>query len=238
MTSTSEVAALLRERILSGEISSGARLQQVPLSESLGVSRTPLREALAQLANQGLLVYEPNRGYAVRAFSVAEIGAAFEVRARLEALACSLCAQRGLPGGVLDQLRACIEEGDRILAKGVLDPADLSPYRRMNVDFHESIIRSSGNPFVGDFIRQCHNVPLASDRVFVWEDYGVIVRSHDDHRRILGALEMRDAERADYLMREHVRFAGFILLRKLERSQAFEPRLRGSSVERNGLGTG
>jgi GntR family transcriptional regulator, vanillate catabolism transcriptional regulator len=234
MTSTSEVASLLRERILSGEIASGARLQQVPLSEALGVSRTPLREALGQLANQGLLIYEPNRGYAVRAFSVAEIDSAFEVRARLEALACSLSAQRGLPTEVIERLQDCVEEGDRILAKGVLDPADLAPYRRMNVDFHESIIQASGNPFLGDFIRQCHNVPLASDRVFVWEDYGVIARSHDDHRRILGAIEARDAERADYLMREHVRFAGFVLLRKLEQSRAFEPRLRTAGEAGNG----
>jgi GntR family transcriptional regulator of vanillate catabolism len=230
MTSASEVAALLRERVLSGEIAPGARLQQVPLSVSLGVSRTPLREALAQLANQGLLVYEPNRGYVVRAFSAAEIVAAFDVRSRLEGLACSLVARRGLSEDALATLRGCVAEGDRILSKGFLDPPDLGPYRRMNVDFHETIIRNSGNPFVDDFVRQCHNVPLASDRVFVWEDFGVIARSHDDHRRIVDALAARDAERADYLMREHVHFAGLILLRRLEQSSASDLRLRDGEL--------
>jgi GntR family transcriptional regulator of vanillate catabolism len=229
MTSATEVAALLRERILTGEIPPGARLQQIPLSESLGVSRTPLREALGQLANQGLLVYEPNRGYLVRAFSPAEIVAAFDVRSRLEGLACSLVARRGLPEEAQATLRGCVAEGDGILAKGFLDPPDLAPYRRMNVDFHETIIRNANNPFVDDFVRQCHNVPLASDRVLVWEDYGVIKRSHDDHSRIVEALIARDAERADYLMREHVRFAGLVLLHRLEQSSAWEPRLRAAA---------
>ena len=230
MTSAFEVAALLRERVLSGEIAPGARLQQVPLSESLGVSRTPLREALSQLASQGLLVYEPNRGYVVRAFSTAEIIAAFDVRSRLEGLACALAARRGLTDEALATLRACVAEGDRILSKGFLDPPDLSPYRRMNVDLHETIIRSSDNPFVDDFVRQCHNVPLASDRVFVWEDYSVIARSHDDHRRIVEALAARDAERAEYLMREHVHFAGLILLRRLEQTDTSELRRRDGEL--------
>jgi GntR family transcriptional regulator of vanillate catabolism len=189
-----------------------------------------LREALAQLASQGLLVYEPNRGYVVRAFSAVEIVAAFEVRARLEGLACNLAARRGLPKEAMQTLRACVADGDRILAKGLLDPLDLQPYRRMNVDFHETIIRGSGNPLIDDHVRQCHNVPLASDRVFVWEDHGIIARSHDDHRRIVDALATRDAERADYLMREHVHFAGLVLLRRLEPSSAAELRSRGAAA--------
>lgn len=215
-TSTSEVAALLRERILAGDVPPGTRLQQIPLSEELGVSRTPLREALALLATQGLLIYEPNRGYAVRAFSVAEITSAFEVRARLESLACNICATKGLDRAALDVLQRCVVRGDKILAKGLLDPADLAPYRQMNVEFHELIINSSGNPLIADFVARCHDIPLASDRVFVWEDFSVIARSHDDHHRIAEAIASRDAERADYLMREHIRFAGQILVRRID----------------------
>ena len=215
-TNPYEIAQALRERILSREIAPGERMHQIQLSEMLGVSRTPLREALSQLASQGLLVYEPNRGYAVREFSRVEIEAAFEVRARLEALACSLCARKGLADADVTELWKCVATGDGILAKGILDPSDLAPYRQMNVRFHDTIIGRSGNPFLMEFIHQCYNLPLVSDRVFVWEDYKVIARSHDDHRRIVGAIEARDAERADHLMREHVRYAGIVLLENLK----------------------
>ena len=205
---------------LSGDIAPGLRLQQVPLSESLGVSRTPLREALGQLASQGLVIYEPNRGYSVRAFSVVDVQAAFQIRARLEGLGASLCASRGASPDALARLRACVIEGDRILSKGALEPDDLAPYRRMNVDFHETIIEASGNPLLRDSIRQCHNAPLASDRVFVWEDFEIIARSHDDHRRVLDAIIERDAPRADYLMREHIYFASRVLLAKIDRDMS------------------
>lgn len=225
-TTAADVVAHLREQILAGEFAPGARMHQEQLSERLGISRTPIREALAQLASQGLLIYEPNRGYAVRAFSMVEIDAAFEVRARLEALACGLCARRGLAGETIQRLRDCLALGDAILSKGRLAPDDLAPYRAMNVEFHETLLRESGNVFVGDFVRQCHNVPLASDRVFVWEDYGIINRSHDDHHRILHAIDMRDAVRAESLMREHVRFAGFVLMRMLADKQKALPARR------------
>jgi GntR family transcriptional regulator of vanillate catabolism len=214
-TTTAELVALLRERILAGEFAPGSRMHQVQLSESFGISRTPLREALAQLANLGLLVYEPNRGYAVRGFSVGEIDAAFAVRARLEGQACGLCARHGLGRDVIARLEDCVRRGDRVLGKGLLDPDDLAPYRQMNVEFHETILQESRNPFLLDFVRQCHNVPLASDRVFDWRDHRVILRSHDDHHRILRAIAERDAERADALMREHVQFAGQVLIRML-----------------------
>ncbi|MBJ6128132.1 GntR family transcriptional regulator [Microvirga splendida] len=211
MTSAAEVADLLRERILSGEIPPGRRLQQIPLSEELAVSRTPLREALALLARDGLLDYEPNRGYAVREFRLTDVIQAFEARGRLEALAASLCARNGLQGGVLDRLSAVLADGDKILSKGMLDPDDLPAYRMMNVEFHETILEQSGNRWVVDFVRQCQNVPLASNRVFIWDDFETIKRSHDDHHRILAAIRERDAERADYIMREHILYAGRIL---------------------------
>lgn len=214
-TTAEEITHLLRERILNGEFEPGARMHQVQLSETLGISRTPIREALGQLANQGLLIHEPNRGYQVRAFSIAEISAAFEVRARLEGFACALCARNGLPADMIDRLQQCLASGDAILAKGQLLPSDLAPYRAMNVEFHETLIEQSGNVFVGDFVRQCHNVPLASDRVFVWEDFAIIARSHDDHHRILDAIASRNAQRAEAIMLEHVHFAGLVLMKML-----------------------
>lgn len=213
-TSTQTTAQILRERILEGSILPGTTLRQDALAQDLGVSRTPLRTALAELARDGLVTYEANRGYAVRAFDITDIRAAFEVRAMLEGLACRLAASVISPAQ-LERLAACVALGDALLSKGRLEPADLAPYRRMNVDFHETIISASANPWISDFVNRTHNVPLASDRVFLWDDYAIIHRSHDDHHRILKALRAGQAMRAESLMWEHVIYAGDVLVQHI-----------------------
>ena len=207
---------MLRERLLTGELEPGTRLQQIPLSEEMGISRTPLREALVTLAREGLLSYEPNRGYTVRVFEWADIAQAYEVRAQLEAFACHLCARQGIAQNVADFLSDSVANGDAILAMDKLSPDTLPPYRAMNVAFHEAILAAADNRWVSDFVRQTQNVPLASDRVFVWDDYEIIKRSHDDHRRILHAITKHDASRASALMREHIINAGEVLRQSVQ----------------------
>jgi len=229
-TSTQSTAQILRERILEGTIPPGTTLRQDALSQELGVSRTPLRTALAELARDGLVTYEANRGYSVRSFDLADIRAAFEVRAALEGLACSLAAAK-ITDEQLSILQGCVEAGDAILSKRRLDPDDLAPYRRLNVEFHETIIAASGNPWVTDFVNRAHHVPLASDRVFLWEDYDIIHRSHNDHHRILEALRQGSGKRAEMLMWEHVTFAGEVLVERVA------PKLQGQSTAISFLNT-
>lgn len=100
-----------------------------------------------------------------------------------------------------------------MLAAGRLTLEGLPPYRAMNVEFHETILDAAGNGWLNSFVRQTQNVPLASDRLFIWEDYDIMKRSHDDHHRVVLAIANRDAERAEALMREHVIFAGEVLRR-------------------------
>ncbi|SHJ74078.1 GntR family transcriptional regulator, vanillate catabolism transcriptional regulator [Roseomonas rosea] len=216
-TEGEEATAILRERVLNGDLAPGERLHQVPLALSLGVSRTPLREALVNLAQEGLLEYEANRGYTVRRFGMEDIQQAYAVRARLEGFACWLCATQGLPEAAAARLRACLEAGDRILAAGTLTPEGLPPYRAMNVEFHETLLACAENRFVRSFVHQTQNVPMASDRLFVWEDHAIIRRSHDDHHRILRAILAGQGERAEALMREHVTFAWEVLRDLLRR---------------------
>ncbi|MDO5528879.1 MAG: GntR family transcriptional regulator [Paracoccus sp. (in: a-proteobacteria)] len=213
-TSTQTTAQILRERILEGNILPGTTLRQDSLAQELGVSRTPLRTALAELARDGLVTYEANRGYAVRAFDIADIKSAYDVRAMLEGLACRLAAKH-ISREQIETLADCVQNGDEILSSGVLAPEKLAPYRRMNVEFHETIIAASQNPWIGDFVTRAHNVPLSSDRIFFWEDFDIIHRSHNDHHRILAALRAGDGRRAELLMWEHVINAGDVLIEKV-----------------------
>lgn len=216
-TRSQDVTDLLRGWILNGELPAGAHLEEIPLAERLGVSRTPIRAALTLLGQEGLVDYQPKRGYVVRRFQADDVFAAYEVRACMEGLACRQAAERGLSPGSVEILRACLDEGDRILEDGELRPPDLQPYQAMNERFHDTIISQSGNPWVKRFVAQTHMIPFVSDRVILWHDYGVIRRSHDDHHRIAHALVERQGSRADDLMREHVYFAGLFLKDNFDR---------------------
>src|ERR1700680_593288 len=86
----------IRESILDGSVVTGERLNEVRLSRTLAVSRTPVRAALQALAGEGLLDYEPNRGFTVREFPLDAIIDAYEIRASLEGVAARFAAERGL----------------------------------------------------------------------------------------------------------------------------------------------
>ena len=196
----------IREAILSGELLPGEKLHQDRLADMLGISRTPLRAALTSLAQTGLVSYETNRGFYVRGFSHADVAAAFAVRANLEALACRLAAPNVTPADVVE-FDELVAEGDRLLAGGNLHAEDLAAYRKMNVTFHTKIMGLANNSWIKDFVKSLHNVPMASDRVIMWREYPVILRSHDDHRRIARALARGDGPRAAAIMQEHITFA-------------------------------
>jgi len=211
-TLSQQLTDTLRDWILHGRFKPGERIEEVPIAELMKASRTPVRTALAALANEGLIDHQPKRGYSVRAFEIDTILAAYEVRSVLEGLACRRAAQRGLTDAQAEFLKHCLEEGDRILSKGVLLPEDHAPYQKTNVDLHTTLLEASGNPWVERFAEQAQNIPYASDRIVLWDvGHAVILRSHGDHHRIAEAVLARDSARAEQLMREHVYYAGVIL---------------------------
>ena len=217
-TLSQRVTDTLRDWILHGRFQPGERIEEIPIAATIGVSRTPVRAALATLASEGLIDHQPKRGYLVRVFDLDLILAAYEVRSVLEGLACRSAAQRGLTPAQADVLRRCLTEGDRILAKGWLDPADHEPYQKINVELHNTLIAASANPWLGRFAEQAHHIPYASDRIVLWDiPHAVIQRSHGDHHRIVEAVLARDSARAEQLMREHVYYAGVILKDNFQR---------------------
>jgi GntR family transcriptional regulator of vanillate catabolism len=235
-TLAQNVTDTLRDWILHGEVRPGARLEEVPLAEQLGVSRTPVRAALGTLATEGLIDHQPKRGYQVRAFNMEEIVAAYEVRAVLEGLACRNAASRGLSDDQSQRLTACLADGDRILAAGVLRPEDHEPYQQTNVTIHDTLLMASGNPWVTRFAEQAQHIPFASDRIVLWDDHAIILRSHGDHHRIIEAVIARDGQRAEQLMREHVYYAGIILRRNYERLLQADDAMPTKSTQRHQVG--
>ena len=124
------VVATLRQQIVSGQLAAGARLAEIPVAESLGLSRTPVRLAFRALEQEGLLEKTGKRGYVVRRFSEADVRTAIEVRGTLEGLAARHLAERGMSEAVRAALAACVAEGEAVLAKGHLVDEDIARWSR------------------------------------------------------------------------------------------------------------
>lgn len=206
---TETVTMTLRDMIIRGDFPSGLHLQELSLAEKLGVSRTPIREALASLAREGLLEPGPRRGFKVRTFSIEEIVDAYEVRATLEGAVCRLLAERGLAEDQIRQARDLLDAGDQLLERGRFSRLEHEPWSNINSSFHHLLARASRNSLLDTFIQQTNNVPLAGPRDMHWyriDDENLIAaqQANRDHHEILNAIIRRQSSRAEARMREHI----------------------------------
>jgi GntR family transcriptional regulator of vanillate catabolism len=204
VTLSQSVTDRLRAALLEGRFAAEEKLNEASLSEMLAVSRTPVRSALHGLAAEGLLDYVPNRGYSVRGVDNAGLQSIFEVRGVLEGLAARGAAENGLSEALQSAYTQALSEGDRVMAKGRLLVADRAVFSDVNARIHAVILQAADNRMLQDMLRLCHNIPASSDRNVLWDDYLWLRRSHDDHHRLLEAILLRDAPRAELLMREHI----------------------------------
>ncbi|HVL56663.1 MAG TPA: GntR family transcriptional regulator [Burkholderiaceae bacterium] len=194
----------IRAAVLAGDIAPGTRLYEVELSQRFGVSRTPVRAALQALASDGLLEYEPHRGYSVRRFDLDETMQAYEIRATLEGLAARRAAQFGMDDADRKAVEAALEAGDRMLARGHLQPHDRIAYGDINYQIHTAIYNAARSRMLGQMLRLAQQATPSSSRNVIAFEYHDVRRRHEDHHRIYEAILCRDGARAELLMREHV----------------------------------
>lgn len=212
-TRSLNVTETLREQLLQGEFAPNTRLQEIALAERMGVSRTPIREALSVLARDGLLEYAPNRGYTVREFSLQDIVSAFRVRAVLEGLGCRLLAEKGIPADTDTQLQHAIAWGETLLQSSQLQGGEFDQWREMNKSFHLAILLATKNDLLIRFAKISRNIPIVFNGSFRWYSTRDFQRSQDHHQTIYAAMKNGQAERADNMMQEHVMQAAEILQR-------------------------
>ncbi len=199
----------IREMILRGRLAPGQRVAEAPLAGSLGMSRTPVRQALPLLAQEGLLAVHETRGYVVRSFTGADIGDAIDVRAVLEGLAARRIAERGASKTFLRELRACLEDGDVIFRKRRLEESDEGAYAEMNARFHALVLAEAASPILAESLERVGRIPFAGpqavafDRARLEEMYDMLQYAHRQHHGIVDALERGQGARAEALMREH-----------------------------------
>lgn len=186
----------IRRAIREGRIATGAHLTEVDLASWLGMSRTPVREAMRHLQSEGLLLNQPFRGALVMRLDADDMRQMFAVRELLEPAAAAACAVNAGPLEIA-ALKAILDEE----AAQLDNPAALIP---LNRQFHDIILESARNQFLSKAIAGVYSlIPLLGDSNLL--DGPHAREAHAQHRAIVDAIERRDAARAEAVARKHVR---------------------------------
>ncbi len=186
----------LRTEILEGKIPQGADLREADLSRRLGISRTPLREALSRLAEEGLVEVLPYRGARVVLLNGSHLAEIFEVRAAIEGLAARLAAERMSEKHIAEcrqRFRARLHEVGR----------RPNAYHAPTRDFHREILHASGNAVLLDISHRLH-ARMTLARAVSGAFHQRSAEAAREHLAILAAIEERDGCAAERLMRRHI----------------------------------
>jgi DNA-binding GntR family transcriptional regulator len=196
--SASAVAAdLIRAAIVEGRLPPGRRLKEGELASELGISRTPIREALFMLQAEGLVESTPNRGAAVRAYELDELRELYDLRSVLEGHAAHRATTR-LKAPQIEGLAESCGRFEAFAAEG-----DLPGVVAENLSFHHTIHDAAASARLTDMLRQTIVLPLVY-RSFVWYSPEQIGASLHYHRQLVGAFQRREPERAEAVMKQHV----------------------------------
>jgi DNA-binding GntR family transcriptional regulator len=187
----------LTDEIASGALAPGSALDEQQLAARFGASRTPVREALRQLAATGLVEVRPRRGVSVAQMTPARVMDMFETMAEIEAVCVRFATYRITP---LERSRLLElhETSKSIVARG-----DVNAYDSFNQDFHEAIYRATHNPFMIEQALALRARLYAFRRTQLRQG-GRVNRSHDEHDAVLVAIAQGDGEGAARLMRAHM----------------------------------
>ncbi|MAM62230.1 GntR family transcriptional regulator [Maritimibacter sp. UBA3975] len=190
----------LREQILSGEIPPGTRLTAPALAEKLGVSRSPVREAVQKLTRQRLAVERPRRGVEVVNCELSDTIRLFELREVLEGLAASLAALRASEEEIED-IRAAMEEHESLILK-----ADTVARQKANMRFHALIRDAADNPELARSLDDLQaQIRLAMNTMKAHLTPNELSQTAEDHRHIYEGIAARDSETAEKAARLHIR---------------------------------
>jgi len=214
---TDQVVLKLREMILRSELPGGQRVAEIPVAEQLGVSRTPVREALKVLAQEGLLEIAGKRGYRVMEFGAKEIEDAVDLRGILEGTAARLVAEAGPGAELLRTLEECLALGAEIVDGERYGVDEDIRWAEMNGRFHRAIVEACDNRPLQGALALNDKLPFASAQAVLGGEThspsmakrhrDVILLAQADHREVVTALRLRQGARVDALMREHARRA-------------------------------
>ena len=187
----------LREKILSGVYAAGTELKEKSIGEELGVSRTPVREALRQLELEGLVEMIPNRGAFVVGISMDDIKDIYEMRSRLE----GLCAKKAAENRTKEQLS--VLEENVYLSEFHYEREHFEQILELDNHFHEMMYEASGSKLLKKTLGDFHHY-LERVRKITLSSKERAKHSIEEHKQIVDAIREHDGERADNLAHVHI----------------------------------
>jgi DNA-binding GntR family transcriptional regulator len=214
LTSAERALHELRELILGGTLAAGARLGEVELADRLGVSRTPIREALSRLAAEGLVEIQANRGARVATWTVAELEGVFDLRSTLEPQLTAFAVPRAGADDV-DELEALAR---RMVAVGCPGPdQNLDALVPLNRAFHDRLVALADHPTLATALAAAIHPPIVL-RNFHAYDEASLRRSLAHHVEIVAAMRAGDATWARAVMTAHIHNARAVMVRAASRA--------------------
>lgn len=187
----------LREAILNQQLEPGERMMEIQMAEEMGVSRTPVREAIRKLELEGLVVMVPRKGAYVAGLSLKDVADVFEIRRALEGLAAELAVDR-----ITDDE---LENLERYLVKisEEIDRGDLNKVIETDTDFHTLLYQASRNQRLSQIINNLRE-QIQRFRATSLSNPGRMKEAVEEHRKIVEAISSRDGETARRLAQEHI----------------------------------
>lgn len=216
---------LIRKKLEGGSVQAGHRLSDDALAKELGISRSPVREAISQLVSEGLVEYRPRCGAFVRVPNRRELEELYEVRSALESFAATKAAMfataeqlaelERLHHAVLATVQEC-----RTRQPQVADPELTDRFLAHDMQFHLSILGAAGNKRLVSMVEDCKILIRVFAHVPIEHDLRLMTDSAEQHASILAAVRRHDGQAARDLMMSHIVMAGKLVLDHYPRTES------------------
>lgn len=200
----------IRQAIITGTLKPRERLMEIQLAEELGVSRTPIREALRKLEMEGFIVMVPRKGAYVADISFKDIADIFEIRAALEGLAAGLAAERITDEELEEMERLLVEKAEAISS------SNMEKLVEVDTKFHEAIYKASRNERLTNIINNLRE-QIQRFRTKSLSYPGRMKRSLEEHCSIVEAIQSRDIQQARQVAQEHIENAENIMIEAIKK---------------------
>lgn len=211
-----DVFDYLKNAIIDQTIEPGSRLVESRIAKTLGISRTPLREALHKLEREDWIEKMPNGGFQVVDLTLDDIIQTFGIRSVLESYAARLATEN-----FDDKTLALFEKKLKEYRERLKQDPDSESLQKINTEFHDMLYEMSRNPKLIKMINQLR-AQISRYRHILLKHQAYAAKSHDDHVEMFEAIKQRDSEKVEKLVREHINSGKNMVLEQLRKEQSLK----------------